>query len=228
MSTVEALMQGVRRQAREKRAGVFRDAFDIGPGTRILDIGSEDGSAIAAVLAGTAVQPTNVYIADIDTELTQSGHRRFGFVPVDIPESGELPFEDKFFDIVYCSSVIEHVTVPKEMVWSIRSDEDFRNRAQLSQRMFASEIRRLGKKYFVQTPNKWFPIESHTWLPFVGYLPRAWQLQVIDFSNRYWVKRTSPDWYLLTDNDMHALFPDATIRRERYLGVTKSIMALKQ
>ena len=75
-----------------------------------------------------------------------------------------------------------------------------------------------AKTYFVQTPNKWFPIESHTWLPFVGFVPRAAQLATIAVSNRFWIKRTSPDWHLLTAREMRTLFPDAEIRRERFLG----------
>lgn len=227
MSAVESIVQVARQEAREKRAKVFRGAFHIGPATKILDIGSEDGSAVAAVLAGTGAQPSNVYIADIDAKRVQEGHRRYGFVPVAIPETGQLPFEDQFFDIVYCSSVIEHVTVAKNLVWSIESDNDFRDRAQLRQRSFADEIRRLGKGYYVQTPNKWFPVESHTWLPFISYLPRKAQLKIISFSNRYWIKRTNPDWYLLTDKEMRQLFPEAEIQRERFMGITKSIMAIK-
>lgn len=228
MNGVEALVQGARQQARAKRAGVFREAFDIGPSTRILDIGSENGSAIASVIAGTRAQPQNVYIADIEEQRVQEGKRRYGFVPVTIPESGALPFEDGFFDIVYCSSVIEHVTVSKVETWSITSTAEFRGRALARQREFAQEIRRLGKCYYVQTPNKWFPIESHTWLPLVGFLPRPLQIRVIGVSNRYWVKRTTPDWYLLTAREMRELFPDAEIRAERMFGFTKSIMAIKK
>src|SRR5690606_34529028 len=47
VSAVAALVQVARRQARARRAGVFREAFALGPATRTLDIGSEDGSAIA-------------------------------------------------------------------------------------------------------------------------------------------------------------------------------------
>lgn len=225
---VSEIVQHVRTVARSKRARVFLDSFVLDAQTRVLDIGSEDGSNIARVLGGTHVQPRNVYIADISSEMVNKGHAQYGFVPVTIPETGRLPFDDGFFDIVYCSSVIEHVTVPKEKMWAVRSGREFHRAADDSQRHFANEIRRLGKHYFVQTPNKWFPIESHTWLPFIGYLPRAWQLPILRVSNRVWVKRTNPDWRLLTATDMRSLFPDAVIERERLFGITKSIMAIKK
>ncbi|MBI3899619.1 MAG: methyltransferase domain-containing protein [Gammaproteobacteria bacterium] len=227
MSAVQSMVQAARRQARAKRASVFREAFTLSSTTRILDIGSEDGSAVAAMLAGTGAQPNNVYIADSDLGRLEEGHRRFGFVPVEMPESGRLPFEDRFFDIVYCSSVIEHVTVPKSEVWAMHDGQEFQKRAHRRQRQFANEIRRLGKQYYVQTPDKWFPVESHTWLPFVGYLPRSMQLKVLALSNRYWIKRTTPAWNLLGTSDMRELFPDAEIRRERFMGLSKSIMAIK-
>src|SRR6185437_1411485 len=54
-----------------------------------------------------------------------------------------LPFGERSFDIALSNSVIEHV-----------GDVT-------SQAAFAREIRRIGCSYFVQTPNRWFPIEPH-------------------------------------------------------------------
>ena len=228
MKVLHGLVERVRARARAGRATVFRRAFAISPSTKILDIGSEDGSAIASVIAGTAVRPQNVYIADIDPALVNAGHRKFGFVPVVITQTGRLPFPDGFFDIVYCSSVIEHVTVPKSEVWNTRSGRAFKQRAAASQAAFAAEVRRLARAYYVQTPNKWFPIESHTWLPLIGFAPRRIQMLTIACSNRFWIKSTNPDWHLLTAAAMRALFPEAEIRRERLLGLTKSIMAIRR
>lgn len=218
----------VRTRARQKRAAIFRRCFPLDPKTKILDVGSEDGSNIAMLLRATPVKPGNVYIAYISEAAVKRGHDRYGFVPVPIPETGRLPFEDSYFDIVYCSSVIEHVTLPKADIWAMRSGRDFRERAWERQREFAREIARLGKAYFVQTPNKWFPIESHTWLPFVGYLPRNLLVPLIGVTNRVWIKRTSPDWSLLSVADMQRLFPEAEIIREEFLGLTKSLMAIKR
>lgn len=227
MSAIVQAVNGFRARARAGRASVFRRHFRLGPDSRVLDIGSENGTAIAAVLQGAGVAPGNVYIADIDREAVEGGHRLYGFSPVVIPESGRLPFDDGFFDVIYCSSVIEHVTVPKADVWAVRSGREFRRIADERQTEFAREIRRLGRGYFVQTPNRWFPIESHTWLPFVGYLPRHLLVLLLALTNRFWIKRTAPDWRLLSTREMRRLFPEARIVRERVWGMTKSIMAIK-
>lgn len=160
--------------------------------------------------------------------LLSEGGDSYGFTPVLIAEDGTLPFEVGYFDIVFCSSVIEHVTVSKQSVYNIRSSCEFRNKAYRHQQIFASEIRRLGKCYFVQTPNRWFLFESHTWLPFVRWLPRKLQIAIIRISNKFWSKTTSPDFNLLNRSEFSTLFPDAEIVPEKSLGMVKSWMAIKK
>jgi len=222
------LAKAYSTHARARRAALFRSRFPIDATTRILDLGSETGAAIHAVLQGTAAEPANVYIADIGAAQVQEGARRFGYQPVVIDESGRLPFEDGYFDIVYCSSVIEHVTVPKDEVWTLKSGSEFRRRALQRQQVFAGEIRRLGRQYYVQTPYRHFVLESHSWLPFVAWLPRRLLIPVLRFAGKVWIKRTSPDWYLLNGREMAALFPEAQIAAEKSLGMTKSLMAIRR
>lgn len=214
-------------ESRKERADVFRKNFLITENTKILDLGSENGSNIKGVLDGALAKPENVYIADINKKLIEEGSRLYGYNPVLIDESGILPFDDGYFDIVYCSSVIEHVTLPKEKVWDCVSGSDFRFLSLKRQNEFAQEIRRLGKGYFVQTPYKYFLIESHTWLPLIPFLPRYLVIHIIKLANMFWVKKTSPDWYLLNKKEFKQLFPEARIVQEKAFGLTKSIMAIK-
>ena len=66
-----------------------------------------------------------------------------------------LPFSDLAFDIVHSSAVLEHVG-------------SFENQIQLVQ-----ECCRVARKsIFMTTPNRWFPMEFHTILPFVHWLPK--------------------------------------------------------
>lgn len=195
--------------------------------TKILDLGSENGTNIYNVLSDTKAKPENVFIADIDKNSVKFGSEKFGFIPIFIEEEGSLPFPDKFFDIVFCSSVIEHTTVNKSDVWKLKKEAEFKEKSWERQKVFAAEIVRLGRQYFVQTPCKTFPIESHTWLPLVGYLPREMFLPVLKMSNKFWVKQAEPDFNLLGRDEMKLLFPEATIISEKNYGLTKSVMAVK-
>ncbi len=223
MAAITALVETLQRRARGKRVKLWQELFTLGPSDSLLDLGSSDGSGAAALQT-----EARVTIADIDAGAVERGATKFGFEPVVLDESGRLPFADGAFDVVFCSSVIEHVTVPKEEVWKIRSGREFAARSFAQQSEFASEIRRVGKAYFVQTPALSFPIESHTWLPFVGWLPRPAQMAVIRLANRWWVKKTIPDIHLLSASGMRRLFPDAEIYRERAAGMTKSFMAVRR
>jgi Methyltransferase domain len=212
-------------RARRKRARVFCHELAPTANDRILDLGSEDGSHIASILP----HRKNVVIADIDSEALELGRRNHGFETVLLDESGRLPFADGEFDIVFCSSVIEHVTVGKERLRDYRTQREFGAAAFEHQRRFAAEIERVGRRFFVQTPNKWFPIESHTWLPLpIVLLPRRLQLPFVAWVNRWWIKGTQLDWNLLTRKQMAELFPSARILVERSLGLPKSLIAIKK
>jgi ubiquinone/menaquinone biosynthesis C-methylase UbiE len=190
----------------------------------ILDLGSEQGDHIAAIVPFRAT----VTIADIDATALERGHNKYGFQTHLLDESGALPFQDGYFDVVFCSSVIEHVTVNKDELNALKSKKAFAETSWERQQQFAREIRRVSKRYFVQTPNKWFPVESHTWLPLpVVLLPRPAQLRLVAWTNKWWIKSTQVDWNLLTAGEMAKLFPGARIVRERTFGLTKSIIAVK-
>lgn len=215
------LIQAVSQRARNSRAQLFRETFEVGPETRILDLGGNSGGHIAKVLEGLDYSPANVTIADVLPEpLAKARERGFRAVQLDGPV---LPFEDHEFDIVFCSSVIEHVT-PEEA----RGKPGFRSRAMRLQEGFAAEIRRVAVRYWVQTPNRWFPVESHLLLPFVGYMTHRSACRATKFAKRFWIRRTVPypsDVNLLAARDMERLFPEGRIIRESFAGLTKSLVA---
>jgi len=116
----------------------------------------------------------------------------------------ELPFADGEFDVTYSNSVIEHVVEPSD------------------RRALAGELARVGGRYFVQTPNRFFPVEPHALLPLVHWLPRR-------LGRRLWNIGVSDDPFdetlLLGARELRELFPDATIVRERLGPLTKSLVA---
>ncbi len=227
MNKLQEIVWAASRKARQKRAEFFRSQFILDETTRVLDIGSETGANIKLVLENTNVKPENVFIADIDENALNEGRERFGFQTLLLDESGKLPIADDEFDLIYCSSVIEHVTVAKEKVWETTSQIEFKKAAWERQTELANEIRRVGKQYFVQTPARSFVIESHTWLPLVAFLPRPMLIKTMRQANKFWIKKAAPDFNLLDKQQMHKLFPDAEIALEKKLGLVKSIMAMK-
>ena len=132
-----------------------------------------------------------------------------------------LPFRDGAFDLVFSNSVIEHVGDPA------------------SQQAFAREVARVGRCFWVQTPNRWFPVEQHLFTPLVHWLPRSWQrllvprvnlwsrlVPVTDDRRRFYIEHYLSDIRLLGASELKALFPGARLIRERLLGMTKSLIAL--
>jgi len=216
------LKRAYSRHARQKRAAIFRRLFPNAMNQSILDLGGGDGGHIALVVPGHR----NVMVADIDRQKLAVAEAKHRHKPMLLEENPRLPFADAEFDIVFCSSVIEHITGPKDTVAHIRSTRAFEEQSLVHQRKFAEEIRRIGRGYFVQTPYKHFPIESHTMAPgLVVLLPRSVQLEIW---KRWPFYNHVPDFSLLTVLDMKRCFPDAEIHRESVFGLTKSIMAVRR
>jgi hypothetical protein len=124
-------------------------------------------------------------------------------------------FEDGSFDLVFSNSVIEHLYTLEQ------------------QQKMASEILRVGKKYFIQTPNSYFPIESHYALPFAQYYPKGFLFFLLTktkFSRfKKWSSAEASQYIaeirLLDAQEMKSLFPGASLLKEKVLGLTKSITA---
>jgi SAM-dependent methyltransferase len=212
------------KAARKRRGELLLRSVDIPLDARILDLGGGTGQHIREILP----QHGDITVCDISADDLSKAQQRYGFKTVLLQETEKLPFDDLAFDFCFCSSVIEHVTGPKREVVAIRDDGAFRSIAREHQERFAREVARVARSYYVQTPYRYFPIESHTWLPgLIVFLPRRLQIALIERFNRFWFKRTAPDWYLFDWHEMAETFPDARIYRERYLGMTKSLMAIK-
>jgi ubiquinone/menaquinone biosynthesis C-methylase UbiE len=117
-----------------------------------------------------------------------------------------LPFADGSFDWVFSNAVIEHVG-PME-----------------DQKRFANEVRRVAAKgYFVACPNRYFPLEPHTLLPFYQFLPNSLQRKVAPYSPGY--LREHEEINLLTCTQLQALFPEAQVRAIGFPIIGNSIVA---
>ncbi len=190
------------RRWREQRYQLFMTKCAVKPDEPILDVGAGEGGALERF------NTTNPITA-VDLRTDGGGWLEADNVTVQYADGTQLPFADQSFPIVFSNSVIEHV--PKAL-----------------QPAFAEEIRRVGERYFVQTPNRWFPIEPHYQMPLVHFLPeRALRALNRRFTMGF---RAKGEWYettLLSAGDLRRLFPEAEIHREKRFGLTKSLMVIR-
>jgi len=227
MSILISIFSKYHEKWAKEKFKFFLDKMALNRQEVILDLGGGDGSYMDRF--GPELNNYSVIIADISEEAISKAQKK-GYKSIIIDAANNiLPFKDNEIDCIFCNSVIEHITIPKDQLWSeISYSNEFYKNSHSIQQQFASEIIRCSKKYYVQTPHKYFPIESHTWFPFVGYLKRRSQLKLLKLINRFWVKKSQPDWNLLTEKVMQQLFPDAEIIVVKKLGFKKEIIAIKR
>lgn len=124
-------------------------------------------------------------------------------------EKRELPFADKSFDLVFCSAVLEHAG-PRE-----------------KQQRLIDEILRIGRSFFITTPNRWFPIEFHTILPIIHWLPKPVHRSVLKrMELLFWADVENLN--LLCPQSFIGLFPesfDVHLKKEYLLGLTSNLIA---
>jgi len=208
----------------QQRFDLFLNVIEIRKGDLIVDLGGGYGELME--LFGEDKSDYEILIADISKSSLKEARKK-GFKTLLLKEPDPLPFNDQEVDVIFCNSVIEHCTVPKSSMWAITDNDLFKDKAFKVQSFFAQEIERISKSYFVQTPSISFPIESHTLFPFAAKLSRPYQISLIKFLNNFWVKKTSPDWNLLTKSEMKSLFPNGNIIEKKWLGFPKEIIAYK-
>jgi len=99
-------------------------------------------------------------LSNQDAKFLETQYSRLKFVQ---GNGLNMPFEDNSFDLVFSSAVLEHVG-------------SFENQCK-----FFNECLRVSKKYvFLTTPNRFYPIEFHTYLPFIHWLPKKIHRKILN------------------------------------------------
>jgi len=198
---------------RRKRFKLFLNMTkDLPRPLKILDAGGTENFWIQMGFT----DPNEAEITILNIEEIKISHPNFKFIRGDARDLGK--FKDGEFDVVFSNSVIEHVG-------------DLTNMKKM-----ADEISRVGKSYFVQTPNYYFPIEPHFLFPFFQFLPKKLQVFLVKNFNLGWFEKTGSNEAAVTGIDsvqllkfkeLAKLFPNAEIKKEKIAGFTKSFIVLK-
>ena len=136
-----------------------------------------------------------------------------GFTSIEGDACNLEAFANKSFDLVFSNSVIEHLF------------------SKQNQEKMANEVIRVGKNYYIQTPNKFFPIEPHWVFPFFQFLPFGVKVFLTkNFSlghipkakNRQDAIDLVNEVILLSKKELRNLFSGSKLYIEKFIGFHKS------
>jgi len=175
----------------------------------ILDVGVID-SAWRSSNFLESQYPWPERITAVGLEPMPAFERTFPTVRLVVADGRSLPFEANSFDIGFSNAVIEHVGSRDE------------------QRRFIEELVRTCHTVFVATPNGGFPLDPHTLLPFVHWLPRRIRHTLLRWTgNGVWASEAALN--PLRAGTLRSLFPsdcDVRIDKQRVLGMTTVLVAI--
>jgi hypothetical protein len=164
------MLQVLKRKAMKmSRAKKLDHFYSLCSGGKILDAGVSSSARVAGenIFLSSFRFPGDAYVGlgieDLSELAAKHPDKKF------VTYAGRnFPFQDDEFDWVFSNAVIEHVG------------------GRAAQTFFLNEMLRVGKNVFFTTPNKYFPVESHTNAILLHWLPGD------PFYN--WCARHSPYW----------------------------------
>jgi SAM-dependent methyltransferase len=164
------------RLARERMYGLFVSELEPDPSTRILDLGvSDQENDEANMLEKLYPYPERITCAGLgEGRAVTSAYPGVAYVQVGAGKP--LPFDDHAFDVICSNAVLEHVGGAER------------------RRLFLREALRVARRAFITVPNRWFPLEHHTGIPFIHFSPYLFRLLLRRTSLVYWSRPENLDF----------------------------------
>lgn len=209
--SLAGLVSMVSMKARQKMFD--RLILDVRPtfSTRVLDVG----------VTSNRRKESNFFerLYPYPSQITAVGLEDACFLEDDYPgltyvkaDGLNLPFPDQSFDLVVSFAVIEHAG------------------RRYQQKAFLEELCRVGKSVYLTTPNRWFPIEFHTVMPLVHWLPPKWFRFILNLlGKRFYAKEENLN--LLSAKDLMELFPPTfhcASSHHRLFGIISNLVVYAQ
>ena len=192
----------VSAASRRRKLELFLAAMQPTAETTVVDVGVSEGGygedAYGTANFFEALYPWPERIVAVSPQYLPAFQQAFPRVTAVRADGRELPFPDSHFDIGFSNAVVEHLP-----------DLD-------SQRSFVSELCRVSRRVFVTTPNRWFPIDTHTLVPLAHWLPDTHR----DAIYRRLGRTEGLGLRLLAPRELLALFPSTARPRLLRRGMT--------
>ncbi len=147
----------VSMRSRERKLQLFLELLRPGPETSVLDVGVTDAPFGGGSTDNffEALYPWPDRVTAVGRTSLERFTAAFPAVTAVQADGRHLPFADGAFELGFSNAVVEHVGGREE------------------QRRFVHELCRVTERVFVTTPNRWFPLEVHSLVPFAHWLPRG-------------------------------------------------------
>jgi ubiquinone/menaquinone biosynthesis C-methylase UbiE len=196
---IRFLVQRLRQSFRRSRYRTLCELMNVDQVKGfVLDLGGGSAGFFAAVYH----KPGRIILLDVDLNLVREAKEKYPALHFIVADGERLPVASSSMGMTVCNSVIEHVDDPVAL---------------------AVEIRRVSQSYFLQTPNKVFPLETHSFvaIPFYHCIPWTWLRRLV-------CKMVGADYeYVsgvryLSEPRLKQLFPEAAIAYEKVLAWKKS------
>ncbi len=158
----------VSMRSRERKLQLFLDLLQPGPETTVVDVGVTDAPFGAGSTDNffEALYPWPEQVTGVGHTELERFAAAFPQVRAVRADGRDLPFGDAEFDVGFSNAVVEHVAGGRD-----------------GQRQFVHELCRVAQRVFVTTPNRRFPLEVHTLLPFVHWLPQGPRERLLPFDD---------------------------------------------
>jgi SAM-dependent methyltransferase len=155
----------------------------------------------------------DVFITIVNIRQDESNYPNIRVVEADACNLSQ--FKDKSFDISFSNSLIEHLETKENQI------------------KMANEAMRVSRCFFIQTPNRYFPIEPHFKFPSFQFLPRRIKIFLqtktalingVKYNEKY-AEEIVDEIRLLSGAELLSLFPKSHLYIEYFLGMPKSFIA---
>jgi len=199
---------------RKRKFELFLETVKPSDTDKILDIGfsNVEYSPVDNFLEKNYPHLSNITALGIEKDGDDLFKQRYPEVKTVLYNGHEFPFESNTFDVGWSNAVLEHV-----------GDED-------AQTFFLKEMNRVCKKLFFTTPNRYFPVEIHTRLPFVHWFPKKVCDRLIKLSGKVWA--TGNYMHLLSYAKLEKIIKKSgitnyIIHKNRFCGFTMDFCVIK-